>query len=167
MSDFIIDNPQLMNPTTIRATLINGTKTNTVELRVPEDDKRGVNKHFDYILDNYDMDDIREKYREALVIHEKRKKSEAQRQKNQMEFDRLKILFDQKAMLFDMPFMQDADRDLKAAIRRAPDLFILNCIAADALKKHMEKNNMSYSEYLDVLEELTYSNLDNELDDEL
>lgn len=158
MSDFIIINPRFIKTNTIRATLKHGAKQSKIELAVPLDEKRGVNKHFDYILDNFNLSEMKEQYKKDLDAIDKKRKNDIEKAKNGAEYQRLRALFDQKAIIFEMPFMKNVSSNMKAAIRRAPDMFLLNLIATEALKEYMASNNMSFNDYLDLLEEITYGN---------
>ena len=130
-----------------------------LELRVPENQERGVNEYFDHILDNHDWQAIVDDFKKRAERYQIGQSHQIERQKNEAESHRLRDLFDQKAMLFKQPYIKDATPDVKSAIRRCPDHLTLSTISTSVFNKYLEDNKLSYSDYLDIIDEMNFSEL--------
>ena len=97
---------------------------------------------------------MRLQYNTRTDQEKRRAEHRHEKQKAEHERIRLKQLFDEKAKVFELPFVAEGDIDTKAAIRRAPNVQILSLITQDIVRKFMEENNMSHSDYLDYLDDL-------------
>lgn len=152
-----LSRPAFTNPTTIRCqgVLADGT-LEEIDIQVPPNDEAGVNEYFDFILNTYDIADIRAAYDIALKRHRAQQAAERDKQRRAEENKRLEVLFNSKAKIFEMPFITDSSADVRSAIRRAPNLEILNIIVTDSFRAYLEANEMTYSDYLDRLDELAY-----------
>lgn len=131
----------------------NGLVT-TAELAVPANFARGENAYFDKILDNFDIQTLR-KARNDLEI---RRRREAEfldkKKKSAIENEKLRRLFDLKMKAFDMFFIAEADTETKAALRRAPDEYMINAIVQSQIQKYITDNNMTYGDLIDKIEDL-------------
>ena len=156
-----INNVRLVGSRTIRC---NGVRSNgslvELELKVPENEEKGVNEYFDYIIENHNWDAIVEDFKIRSDKRHLDLVNERERKKNQVEFGRLQSLFDQKAALFKQPYIKNAAPDVKSAIRRCPDHVTLNAIAVSAFNTHLQENQLSYGDYLDILDDLNFNELD-------
>lgn len=152
-----LSRPAFTNPTTIRCqgVLADGT-LEEIDIEVPPNDEAGVNEYFDFILNTYDIADIRAAYDVALKRHRAQQAAERDKQRRAEENKRLEVLFNSKAKIFEMPFISDSSAEVRSAIRRAPNLEILNIIVTDSFRTYLEANEMTYSDYLDHLDELAY-----------
>lgn len=156
MSD-TIKNPEYVDlkKTKVRFTLVSDTGVESVaELTVPQNKQRGVNKYWDRIMDEFDIEEMRNR---RNILETERMRAEQHRKekiKNEVEINRLRHLFDAKARIFELPFIKESDIETKAAIRRAPTIEVLNFIVSDITKKYIKENNMTYNDYLDYLEDL-------------
>lgn len=152
-----LSRPALTNPTTLRCqgVLADGS-LEEIDIEIPPNDAAGVNEYFDFILDTYDMTDIRAAYDVALKRHRAQQAAEKDKQRREEENKRLEVLFNAKAKVFEMPFIADSSSDVRSAIRRAPNVEILNIIVSDSFRLYLETNEMTYSDYLDRLDEITY-----------
>lgn len=144
-----------LQKTVVRFRLVNETGvTSTAELNVPQDFKRGVNKYWDYILDNFDVNEMRKKRNDE----ENRKKREREladkKRKAHEENIRLRNLFNKKMKAFELPFIENASNEIKSAIRRAPDEDVLGFVLQQITADFIKENNMSYTDYLDYLDDL-------------
>lgn len=126
----------------------------TAELTVPEGKKKGVNKYWDRIMDEFDIEEMRKRRNNLEIEARRRNKHTEEKRKNQDQLTALQQLFNAKTKTFDLPFIQNADMETKSAIRRAPSLEILNFLVTDITKKFMEENDMDYNDYLDYLDDL-------------
>lgn len=152
-----LSRPAFTNPTTIRCqgVLADGT-LEEVDIQVPPNDAVGVNEYFDFILETYNIADIRAAYDVALKRHRAQQAAERDKAKREIENKRLEVLFNSKAKIFEMPFIAESAAEVRSAVRRAPNLEILNIIVNDSFRAYLEANEMTYSDYLDHLDELAY-----------
>jgi hypothetical protein len=124
------------------------------ELTVPKGKQRGVNKYWDRIMDEFDIEEMRNRRNNLETEIRKRNQHAEQKSKTLEQTTALRILFNAKTKAFDLPFIANADVDTKSAIRRAPNLEILNFIINEVTKKYMEENSMDFNDYLDYLDDL-------------
>lgn len=124
------------------------------ELVVPKDGARGINQYWDLILDNYDIMELRKKRNEKELIERRQREMKDKQRKASEENARLRKLFDKKMKAFELPYIKDAPSDVRAAIRRAPDIEILNVFLQDITVNFIKENSMSYIDYLDYLDDL-------------
>lgn len=129
-------------------------RISTAELTVPKDGAKGVNKYWDMILENYDINVLRKRRNEKEVLIQRRKEMEDKQRKANAENQRLRILFDKKMAAFQLPFIKESDPEIRSAIRRAPTSDILDMFLIDYTLKFMKDNNMSYVDYLDYLDDI-------------
>lgn len=153
----IIKNPQFIDveKTRVRFELINDDGVASVaELAVPPKMARGVNPFWDRILDEFDVEKMR---RERNDMETRRKRQQEFDRKKRLaaeENTKLKILFDAKMKAFELPFINEAEPTIKTAVRRAPDLQMLNCIIYYQMQKYMTDNNMNFIDIIDKLDEI-------------
>lgn len=153
----VIKNPHFVDveKTKVRFELINDNGvTSVAELTVPPKMARGVNAFWDRILDEFDVEKMR---RDRNNLENQRKKQvEFDRKKRQAaeENNKLKILFDAKMKAFELPFISEAPDEIKTAIRRSPDLMMLNCVITFQMSRYMQDNNASFLDILDKLDEI-------------
>lgn len=154
--------PRFVNPGTIecRGTFPDGT-FEKLEVSVPENDQKGVNELFDYLCHRYDIADLRSQYEIQLKRHRARQEIEKEKDRQKKENERLKALFSEKASIFSTQFIKDSGPEVRSALRRAPDKITLSAILAHSFNKYLTDNNMSYNDYLDYLDGLTYDLDDN------
>lgn len=156
MSNLNISDPEFIDlqKTKVRFKMLVGQNRVVAELTVPPNQEKGVNPHWDYILENFDVEAMRQR-RNAQEI-KRRKFDEFQKKKIEAkkENDALVDLFNKKMSLFEMPFVSEASDDVKSAIRRSSDGFFLDFIYYNMLNKIMLDNNYNYLELLEYLEQL-------------
>jgi hypothetical protein len=128
----------------------------TIQFEIPKDQETGVNKYWDYVVDNFDVQLLEKKWDDALAHHRKRQEHQREKEKHRPEVERLKRLFGLKTQVFEMPFVKEADVETKSAIRRAPDENILNLIVQDLMKKYMAEQNLDYHSFMDYLDEYKF-----------
>lgn len=152
-----IKNPHFLDleKTRVRFTLVqeNGT-TSVAELTVPKDQARGVNTHWDYILDHFDIAEMKKKRNEEEIRRRKAVEVEDKKRKAHEENIRLKNLFIKKMKSFDLPYIKEAPEDIKSAIRRAPDIDILNLILSTYTLQFIKEKEMTFVDYLDYLDDV-------------
>ena len=124
------------------------------QLQVPANKARGVNPYWDYILDNFDIEQMRQARNQLELRRRRQVEFDRNKQKAAADNQRLVDLFNKKTKIFSMPFVASASDEVKSAIRRASDDFTLNFIYTDLLKKYVTDNNMTYSQMIDYFEDV-------------
>jgi hypothetical protein len=127
---------------------------NIAELTVPNNKKRGVNKYWDRIMDEYDIEEMRQRRNRIESELRNQKKHSEEKKKTQDKVIELKTLFNEKTKVLELPFIRDAGTDVKSAIRRAPTKSVLDFIVTDLTRKFIEEQQMDYNDYLDYLDDL-------------
>lgn len=157
MAQPIIKDPFFVDleKTTVRMKLVNDNGVESIaEFKVPEDQALGVNPYWDRIVEEFDV----EKMREDRNILEKKMRQEQdfrrKKDKAAVENEKLRKLFDAKMECFSLPFIANASDEDKAVVRRAPDLVLLNMIVTKLADKYMNENNMSYIELFDMIDDM-------------
>lgn len=146
-----------MNPEVLECELVKEDgSTERLSFSIPHEDKVGVNEYFDYIVENYHLEEIRAQYESELKIHRDNQRREKEHEQRKKEAVELKQLFDTKAQMFELPFIKEASQDIRSALRRAPNQTTLNLIAYVAFEKYLEDKNMDCVGYLDYLDELSF-----------
>lgn len=150
-----------LQKTTVRFKIVSESGTISVaELKVPPNRERGVNEYWDRILDEFDVEKMRQD-RNAKEIRAQKEKLAAQKKKQAAdENGRLKMLFDKKMKAFELPYIKESADVVKSAIRRAPSEQFLDVILSDLMLKFIKDNNMSYVDYLDYLDDLEEAQAD-------
>lgn len=126
----------------------------SAELKVPPNQQRGVNKYWDHILDNFDVESLRQQRNMEELRERKLKDFNQKKRRAAEENENLKRLFNVKMKVFELSFIKNSSEDVKSAVRRAPDEQFLNFIIFNEMRNYMENNNMSYVDYLDYLDDL-------------
>lgn len=121
------------------------------ELTVPKNKERGINPHWDYITNNFDIEKMREERNNLELRNLERQKYNEKKQKSAIESSKLVEFFNLKISAFDLPFIKNSSEEIKSAIRRAPNQFFLYAIVLEELRKYMDREKLSY---LDLFEEL-------------
>lgn len=144
-----------LEKTRVRFKLIQESGIESIaELTVPNNKKRGVNKYWDRIMDEFDIEKMRQK-RNALESEKiKHSRHKEEKKKTEDKVLSLRLLFNKKTKVLEIPFIRDSDSETKSAIRRAPSIEILDFIVAELTKKFISENNMSFNDYLDYLDDL-------------
>jgi len=160
---FIIKEPEFINlKNSVRFKLVESDGLEKIaEFKVPESRERGVNKYWDYILDNFDIDKMRDDFNKKVDIHRREEQHRAQKIRADAERRRLQHLFDQKATVFRLPFVKSASNDVKAAIRRAPTHEILIFLTNELTRAFIKENNMTFNDYMDYIDDLEYEQQQN------
>lgn len=127
------------------------------ELTVPNNKMRGVNKYWDRIMDEFDVEEMRQRRNRLESERIKQARHKEEKAKTAVKVNELKVLFNKKTKVLELPFIRDADTNVKSAIRRAPSIEILDFIVTDLTRKFMNDNNMDYNDYLDYLDDLEES----------
>jgi len=152
-------NPRFINPVEISCTCIKDDDSEMrIEFAVPDGDPpaKGQNKYYDYLIENFNLSDLKERYKNELAEHRRRQQERQDRGNAAKETERLKVLFDHKAQVFEMPFVKESAPELKSALRRASSLSMLNVLVVCAFQEYLSSKEMSYNEYLDYVDELVY-----------
>jgi hypothetical protein len=153
---------QILNPeyvdlekTRVRFKIVSDTGIETIaELTVPNNKKRGVNKYWDRIMDEYDIEEMRQRRNRIEAEMRNQRRHSEEKRKTQEKVAELKTLFNEKTKVLELPFIRDAGTDIKSAIRRAPTKAVLDFIINDITRKFMEEQGMDYNDYLDYLDDL-------------
>lgn len=123
------------------------------ELTVPRNKERGVNKYWDRIMDEFDIEEMRQRRNRQEVEARNQQRHRQEKNKNRDKVLELQTLFNAKAKVLETPFIKDSDISTKSAIRRAPTIDVLNFLVHDITRKFMEENDMDYEDYLDYLDD--------------
>lgn len=153
----IIKNPHFIDveKTKVRFELINDNGvTSVAELAVPPKMARGVNEFWDRILDEFDVEKMRRERNEQETRRKRQEEFDRKKRQAAEENTKLKILFDAKMKAFELPFIAEAPDNIKTAIRRSPDLTMLNCIIYSQMSKYMSDNNLTFVDIFDKLDEI-------------
>ena len=155
MSYKIID-PEFVDlqKTHVRFKIVADGVIQAAELKVPPNQERGINAYWDRILDEFDIQKMREDRNNKEIRDRKAREVEDKRRKGGIENQRLKELFQVKIKAFELPYINNTDDEVKAAIRRAPSMELLNLILNELAIKFMKENSMSYLDYIDYLDDL-------------
>jgi len=149
--------PRFLNPQTMECDLVDEKgSVQKISFALPENEQKGVNQYFDYIVENYHLEEIKAQYESELKIHRDKQRQQQLASQRRKESEELKKLFDLKAQLFDMPFIKNCNQEMRSAIRRAPNTIVLNLIVSIAFETYIKENNMSCNDYLDYLDDLQY-----------
>lgn len=152
-----IENPVFVNveKTRVRFTLKceNGTKS-VAELTVPKDRKKGENKYWDRIVEEFDIQEMEAELEKQVREAEVRREHAEGKRKSQQKIHELRQLFDMKTRLFENPIIKELDAETKSAIRRAPNIEVLMFFLYDIYKEYLRDNGMSYTDFLDYLDDL-------------
>lgn len=160
----IIKNPEFIdrNKTYVRVLLEDETgKTTVAEFKVPENRELGVNEFWDRITQEFDIDEMSKK-RDEL---ERKRIIEAERldkkKKAQVESNILRALFDQKLYFFNLPFIDELSDEEKSAIRRAPNLIMLNIVATSVMINYMQRTGKTFINLFDEIEDKEFEEVNN------
>jgi 4-hydroxy-L-threonine phosphate dehydrogenase PdxA len=105
-------------------------------------------------MDEFDIEEMRQRRNKIESDLRNQQKHAEEKKKTQEKVLALKTLFNEKTKVLELPFIRDADTDVKSAIRRAPSKAILDFIVMDLTKKFMTDRGMDYNDYLDYLDDL-------------
>jgi len=157
-----IKNPEYIDleKTRVRFTLVSATGVESqAELTVPPNKDRGINKYWDRIMDEFDIEEMRQRRNELEVEMRNAQSHREEKRRADFKLQQLQYLFDAKSKAFDLPFIKDGSIDTKSAVRRAPTIEVLNVIVNDLTKQFMEENDMDWNDYLDYLDDLEDDNI--------
>jgi len=145
----------------VRFVIVNEEKSKRqlAELRVPENYEAGVNKYWDMILDQCDIESLKQDRLDKLEKHKERISREKENQESAKEARELKELFDLKSSYIKLPFVQTEED--KSTIRKAPNEMILNFIIQKMMDDYLEQNKMDSDEFFDEIEDAMYEDNDN------
>lgn len=157
MDNFKIENPVFVDleKTVVRFTMIyeNGTTT-VAELKVPKNREKGVNPHWDRILEEFDVEKMRKNRNDLEIRRRQIDDFNNKKRKAAIENDKLSNLFNNKIKLFDLPFVAEATSEMKSSIRRAPNELMLNIVLLQLVTDYMTKNEMNFLDLFDMMEEV-------------
>lgn len=143
-----------LQKTVVRFTLVTEEGLSQVaEFKVPPNRETGVNKYWDRIVEEFDVEGMR-KRRNDLEIR-RSQEMEFQTKKNKANQDNAKLtrLFETKASVFEYFFIKEAPAEIKSSIRKAPDETVIQAIVSYQLQKYMEENSLTVSDIVDKLNE--------------
>lgn len=155
----ILKDPEFIDlqKTTVRVKLVNENGTESIaQLKVPADQARGVNQIWDRILDEFDVEVMRKARNDLEVRRRKEAEFQDKKRKASIQSDILRQLFDKKMSVFNFPFMTDAAKEDKAAIRRAPNDILLMAVATSIVQKYLQENNMTFVDLFDLIDDAEY-----------
>lgn len=142
-----------LEKTTVRFKIIRDGVTTVAELKVPETREKGINPYWDRIMDEFDVEAMRQQRNEKEVRARKLAEFDKKKREGREENEKLVALFNLKMQMFNLSIFSEADDATKAAIRRSPNKEFLNFIYYDTLRKYMNDNNLSYIDLLEKLED--------------
>lgn len=156
MDNFKIESPIFVDleKTVVRFTMVyeNGTKS-VAELKVPKNRERGVNPHWDRILEEFDVEKMRKDRNDLEIRNRQIQDFSNKKRKAAIENEKLSNLFNNKIKLFDLPFVSEATSEMKSSIRRAPNEMLLNLVLLQLVNDYMQKNEMSFLDLFDIIDE--------------
>lgn len=157
MENFKIENPVFVDleKTVVRFTMVyeNGTKT-VAELKVPRNREKGINPHWDRILEEFDVEKMRKDRNDLETQRRQINDFNHKKRKAAIENDKLSNLFNSKIKLFDLPFVAEATSEMKSSIRRAPNEMMLNLVLLQLVNDYMTKNEMNFLDLFDLIDEI-------------
>lgn len=156
----IIKNPEYVDleKTTIRMTLISESGLESVaEFKVPANKERGVNQYWDRIMDEFDVEAMRQARNDLERRRMRQAEMDDKRKKANEQNERLRQLFDMKIKLFNFPFIANATMEEKAAVRRAPDMTLLMVVVTTLAQKYMQDNSLTFIDFFDQIEDILYN----------
>jgi len=159
-----IENVEFANNeyTRVRFVIVNedkGTKQ-LAELRVPENYETGVNKYWDIILDQCDIESLKQDRLDKIEKQKEMFSREKEKQESAKEARELKKLFDLKSSYIKLPFVQTEED--KSTIRKAPNEMVLNFIIQKMMDDYLEQNKMDSDEFFDEIEDAMYEDSDDD-----
>lgn len=152
-----IKNPEYVDlqKTRVAFTIVSSSGVESrAELTVPPNKERGINKYWDRIMDEFDIEEMRNRRNQLELDMRREAQHREEKLRAQDKLRQLQFLFDAKTKAFALPYVKNADMDIKSAIRRAPSVEILNVILADTTRKFMEEQEMDWNDYLDYIDDL-------------
>lgn len=154
-----MDNYKIVDPifldlekTIVRFTLVTEEGLSQVaEFKVPPNRERGINKYWDRIVEEFDIEEMRQKRNllETQRINEREHISK--KQKAELETKKLVRLFEAKASAFEYFFIKEASSEIKSSIRKAPDEDIVRAIISIQMQKYMEETGLTITDIIDKL----------------
>lgn len=156
MENYKIVNPEYIDleKTRVRFTLVYDSGISSIaELQVPPNKERDVNPYWDKIMDEFDIEKMRRDRNDLEIERQRLMEFEDKKRKSAIENESLRQLFNAKMKIFDLPFIQSAPTEIKSAIRRAPDMTMLNVVLSHQINKHIEETGISFLDLFDLLEE--------------
>lgn len=161
----IIKDPRFINKsqTLVDFILIDGNGNESkARLKVPENYEKGLNFHWDYILDNFDILEMKKKLERDLEANNARNALKDKKQKAAVNSKILSELFNYKTDFLNLPFLKDIPKEEKRLIRKAPTAFLFNVIANYIIHKHIEEGTFSFKDLIDEVEKKMYDIPDEE-----
>jgi len=157
-----IENVEFANDeyTRVRFVIVNDDKgtRQLAELRVPENYETGVNKYWDLILDQCDIETLKQERLDKIEKHREIISREKEKRESAKEAQELKKLFDLKSSYMKLPFVQTEED--KSTIRKAPNEMTLNFIVQKMMDEYLEQNKMDSDEFFDEIEDAMYEDDD-------
>lgn len=155
----ILKNPEYVDlqKTTVRVRLVyeNGSES-IAQFKVPTDKARGVNEYWDRILDEFDIEQMRKARNDAEIMRRRDIEFNDKKRKASIQSEALRQLFDRKMGIFNQPFMTNASKEDKAAVRRAPNDVLLNAVATTIVQKYIQDNGMSFVDLFDLIDDIEF-----------
>ena len=153
----IIKNPEFVDleKTTARVTLVNESGIETVtEFKVPAKWAKGVDPLWDRILTEFDVEKMRRDRNNQETRKNQDKQLTDKKKKAAAESEKLRQLFTAKMNLFNLPFVANASDKDKAAVRRAPDMTMLNLVASHLVSKYITEKDMTFLDLFDEIDDI-------------
>lgn len=153
----IIKNPEYVDleKTTVKLTLVDEKGTESVaEFKVPENKTRGVNVLWDRVMDEFDIEKMRRERNNKEVRQIQEREFQEKKKKAAIESEKLRLLFETKMKVFNLPFIAQASDKDKAAVRRAPDITMLNIITAYLAQKYIADKQITFLDLLDEIDDM-------------
>ena len=153
----ILKNPEFVDlqKSVARVTLVDESGVETVtEFKVPAKWAKGVNPLWDRILSEFNVDKMRRDRNNLETRKTQDKQLADKKRKAAAESEKLRQLFAAKMNLFNLPFVANAPDTDKAAVRRAPDMTMLNLVASHLVTKYLDEKQMSFLDLFDEIDDI-------------
>lgn len=154
MDNFKIVDPIFLDleKTIVRFTLVDELGSSKIaEFKVPPNKEKGINKYWDRIVEEFDIEVMREKRNSLEMQRINEKEHLFKKQKAQEENTKLIRLFEAKAEAFEYFFIKEAPPEIKSSVRKAPTVEIIRSIISIQMQKYMEENGLTISDIVDKL----------------
>lgn len=125
-------------------------------LRIPE--KRGMNKHWDYILDNFDFEKMKSDWKKYEQQVFQKQKINNKTQKAAINQRMMSELFNAKTHFLNLPFAKNLSREDKRIIRKAPDMMSFQMAFIYVTLKYVEESQTSMKDLIMDIERHLFEN---------
>lgn len=151
-----------LNKTRVRVLLEDeGGRQTVAELGVPKDRALGQNEIWDRIVSEFDVEEMSKRRNNVERKRAIEKDLAEKKKKATIENDILRNLFNNKLYYFNLPFIDELTDEEKSAIRRAPNVALLNAAVAVALINYTQRTGKTFTDLFDEIEDKEFEEVNN------